>query len=234
MSAPGRAGTKVCPPPAATRPDGFLAALPERARRALVAGAVEREYVADAVLFLAGSPARNLYVVLEGRVRVLRAGGGRPHVVHAEGPGGTLGEVPLFEGTTYPATAVAAEPTRCLVLARDAVLAAVRTDPEIALALLARLAGRVRSLVERMDRRAGQSIVGQLAELALVRHRETGGAPFALGRTQQDVAEELGTVRELVVRGLRMLRESGAVRAAGRGLYVVADEEQLWAMSRRR
>lgn len=230
-------GTEVprLAPPSA----GWLAALPPRARAVLLAGAVERRFAADAVLFLAGAPARALYVVLEGRVRVLRAGAGRAHVLHVEGPGGTLGDVPVFEGLDgaappYPATAVAAEPTRCLLLTRAAVRAAVRADPDVALALLARLAGRVRVLVERADARVGRGTRARLAALLLARHAASRGRAFAIGRTQQEAAEELGTVRELVVRGLRALRTAGVVRAAGGGRYVVVDEAALREVARGR
>ena len=223
------AGTEV---PRPVVPAGWLASLPPRARDALLAGAVERRFGADQVLFLAGTPARGLYVVLEGRVRVLRAGAGRTHVIHVEGPGGTLGDVPVFEGLDgaapgYPATAVAAEPTRCLLLTRAAVRAAVRAEPDVALALLARLAGRVRHLVERADARVARGTRARLDALLIARLAAARGRAFALARTQQEAAEELGTVRELVVRGLRALRAAGAIRAAGGGRYVVTDEAAL-------
>jgi len=205
----------------------FFAGLAEPACRALLAHAVERTYAAGEVLFLAGTPPRGLHLVLDGHVRVVRGAGGRPHVVHEERAGGTLGEVPLFEGTTYPATAVAAAPTRCLVISREAVRAAVGASPDVALALLGRLAARVRLLVERMDARTSRSTLGRLAALAVARHGASGGAPFTLARTQQDAAEELGTVRELVVRGLRDLRARGVLGTAGRGRYVVLDEPRL-------
>ncbi|HEU4630230.1 MAG TPA: Crp/Fnr family transcriptional regulator [Gemmatimonadaceae bacterium] len=229
-------------------PAGFFAELPDRVRRTLLAAAVERRFAAGETLFRAGAPAQTMYVVLDGRVRVLRAGGGRPHVLHEEGPGGTLGEVPLLEGLPaaasgagageaaaseraprggYPATAVAAEPTRCLALTRDVVRGLVQREPDVALALLARLAARVRHLVERLDERAAHGTRARLAALVLARHRTTGARSFTLGGSQQEVAEELGTVRELVVRGLRALREAGAIRAAGGGRYVVLDEALL-------
>ncbi|MDF1505866.1 helix-turn-helix domain-containing protein, partial [Roseisolibacter sp. H3M3-2] len=63
--------------------------------------------------------------------------------------------------------------------------------------------------------------------LRLARHAASGGRAFVLARTQQEAAEELGTVRELVVRGLRALRAAGVVRAAGGGRYVVVDEVAL-------
>jgi DNA-binding transcriptional regulator YhcF (GntR family) len=39
----------------------------------------------------------------------------------------------------------------------------------------------------------------------------------------RELAEELGTVRELVVRALAQLRDAGLVASAGRGRYVVRD-----------
>ena len=224
-------------------PEPFFAELPAGVRRMLLAAAVERRFAAGEVLFQAGTRADVMYVVLEGRVRVLRGGGGRPHVLHEEGPVCTLGEVPLHEGVRapagsaargaashaggYPATAIAAEPTRCLALTRDAVRGLVRREPDVALALLARLAARVRHFVDRLDERAAHRTRARLAALVLARHAASGGRTFALGRSQQEVAEELGTVRELVVRGLRALRDAGAIRAAGGGRYAVADEALL-------
>jgi CRP-like cAMP-binding protein len=194
---------------------------------ALLRGAVERHYAPDEVIYLAGSAARSLYLVLEGRVRVMRGDGGRAHVLHVEERGGSLGEVPLFEGVSYPATAIAAEPTRCLVLSREAVLGAIRAEPELSLALLSRLAARVRLLVERLDRNTGHSTVKRLAELLLERHASSKGKSFIIASTQQEAAEEIGTVRELVVRGLRTLRQRGVIAARGGGRYVVTDDAAL-------
>jgi CRP/FNR family transcriptional regulator len=148
-------------------------------------------------------------------------------VVHTEGPGGTLGEVPLFEGGPYPATAVAAEPTVCLVLDRAAVLAAVEVDPALGLAFLRRMAHRVRELVERLDRATAQSVPGRLARFLLARREQVGRDAFTLGLSQAELAEEVGTVREVVVRALRLLRDHGAIRPLGRGRYEVADVERL-------
>jgi CRP/FNR family transcriptional regulator len=221
------AGTKVPPPLGAGAQPWILDALSERTRTALLASAVERRFAAGEILYLAGSPAQWLYVVLDGRVRLLRERHGRALLVHEEERGGCLGEVPLFEGTTYPATAMAAEPTRCLVLHRDVILEAVRTESEFALVVLARLAARVRHLVDRLDRNASHSTLGRLAEHLLARSIASRGRSFTLGASQQQAAEELGTVRELVVRGLRTLRDRGAIVAHGGGRYSVTDEVLL-------
>src|SRR3954465_14906841 len=88
-----------------------LGALSETALRRLAQAATERRYAAGATLYRAGDPPDALYLVLDGSVRVVR--GARPQLLHTEGPGGVLGEIPVFGGGPYPATAVATAPTRC-------------------------------------------------------------------------------------------------------------------------
>jgi CRP-like cAMP-binding protein len=197
------------------------------ARRELCARGVPVRYAAGQVLWRAGGEARGMVTVLRGTVRVVRASLGRERVVHVEGPGGTLGEVPLFAGGRYPATAIAAEATEGVVFTRDAVLAAVRADPALALLLLERMAARVRDLVDRLDRLGSRPVAARLAAHLLERQGDAGGAPFTLGGSQARVAEELGTVREVLVRALRRLREAGAIRSPSRGRFVVVDAAAL-------
>lgn len=208
----------------------LFAGLTPAARRVVASAGVVRRFAPGEALWGAGSDTRGLYVVLHGRVRVVRAPNGRQHAVHEEGPGGTLGEVPLFAGGRYPASAVAAEPTSCLVLDRAALARAVAADPELAFRLLGRLAERVRLLVDRLDRRTAHPVERRLAAFVLVRYhqaRAAGHTSFALGATQAEAAEELGTVREVLVRALRALRAAGTIKTVARGRYEVVDERAL-------
>jgi CRP-like cAMP-binding protein len=206
----------------------LFAGISDAACRELAARSVRRVYAAGEALFMAGAEARGLYVVTSGRVRVVRHGAGRRHVLHEEGPGGTLGEVPLFEGGGYPATAIAGEPTTCLVVGRDVIASAMRADPELAWRFLSRLAARVRTLVERVDGLAARSVPQRLAALLAARHEAAAGrGSVTLGGTQQELAEELGTVREVVVRAVRALCDAGAIEPLGRGRYRVRDAGRL-------
>lgn len=210
-----------------------LRTVPPAALGALAERAVERRYDAGATIFAAGGEPRGLHLVVEGRVRVLRGGGGRPHVIHAAGPGDTLGDVPLFAGGSYPATAVAAEPVRCLLLDHAAISAAIAADPAFAFLLLGRLAGRVRELVDRLDARAARSATERLAEYLLARPRTATVPPrISLGMTQTALAEELGTVREVVVRALLALRRRALIAPLGGGRYAILDEAGLKAVTR--
>jgi len=180
---------------------------------------------ADEVLFLTNSESRGWWIVLEGKVRVVRGDAARQHVVHTEGPGGTLGEVPLVSGGTHPATAIAAEPTSCALFSRPALEAAIAEAPPIAFILARRLADRVRSLVDRLDERSARSVQARLIEFLVACPVQRSS--ISLGMTQQALAEELGTVREVVARELRALIKRGWIQSLGGGRYRIVDAGAL-------
>ncbi|MEO8562329.1 MAG: Crp/Fnr family transcriptional regulator [bacterium] len=194
--------------------------------RRILSAAPRRRFRRGETLWIAGAEARGLVVVLSGRVRVVRAPAGRQYGVHTEEAGGTLGEVPFFAGGRYPATAIATEPTTCLLLDRTTLARAVAADPELAFRWLGRLAERVRGLVGRLDRQT-RSVEQRLAEFLLQRQAAAPSGHFTLAATQAEAAEELGTVREVLVRTLRRFRDAGLVDAPKRGHYVIRDRARL-------
>jgi CRP-like cAMP-binding protein len=191
--------------------------------RAVVATLASRgmlvRYPAGRVIFTAGSAPRGWYVVIEGKVRVVRGTGSRQHVIHTEGPGGTLAEVPLFGGGTLPATAIAAEPTVCALFTLSVIRAAMAESEDVSLMLLRRLALRVRGLVDRLDDRSAQSVRVRLMDFLARRAAASRRGTFSIGMTQHRLAEELGTVREVISRELRELKRAGVVEALGTGRY---------------
>ena len=154
---------------------------------------------------------------------------GREQVFHTEGPGATLGEGPLFDGGGYIASAVALKPTRVLLLPRAAVLDLCRRHPEVALAILAALARRLRRFAELVGDLAFRPVTERLA-----RYLDQTAAPRApakglvvrLELTQAQLAARLGTVRELVARALAQLERAGAIRRMGRRI-VIRDRARL-------
>src|SRR5579862_121409 len=125
---------------------------------ALARRAIEVRFAPNEVIFLAGGRPRGWFIVLEGTVRVVRGSGGRQHVVHTEGPGGTLAEVPLVEDGTHPATGIAVTAARCALLTKPALEAAIAEQPSIAFLIARRLASRVRLLVDRLDSRSARTV----------------------------------------------------------------------------
>jgi len=199
---------------------------------ALASRGTEVRFSANEVVFLTGSKPRGWFIVLDGEIRVVRGSRGRQHVVHTEGVGGTLAEVPLVEGGTHPATAIATTATRCALFTRDALESAIAEQPRIAFLLSRRLAARVRLLVDRLDERSAHSVDSRLVEFLVTRPQPPRASSISLGMTQQALAEELGTVREVVARKLRRLCRLGLLERVAAGRYRIPSRAALVASVR--
>lgn len=143
-------------------------------RLAIVEHAFVCDFEAGKVLWTVDTHLDHLAVVLEGEVRIVREMRGRKTVVHSEGPGGTLGEVPLFASGPTRLTAIAMEPTRCLIITRRGMEIAMAMDPQVVWLMLQRMALRVRILVDRLDHVELQTSRSRLAAL-LVHMAEQAG-----------------------------------------------------------
>ena len=75
-----------------------------------------RKYSAGEIVFSEGEPCAGLFVVESGSVRIFKSSpGGREQVLSIEGPGGSVAELPVFDGGNYPASVVAIEDTGAFV-----------------------------------------------------------------------------------------------------------------------
>jgi CRP/FNR family transcriptional regulator len=215
--------------------DGIAAfdTLPEATTDRIATAVIERRYSRGAVLFRAGNEANGLYFVLSGRVRVSREAGTHLELLHVEERGGVLGEIPVFGGGSFPATAVAVTATRCAQLPLPAVERLLREDPSFARFALRRLAERAASLLRRIDELTASTITSRVASFVLARAERADDGEITLGMSQAELAAELGTAREVVVRSLGALVDTGAIVRTGRSRFAVRRPAMLRAIAGR-
>ena len=208
-----------------------LEGVPDATLRRIATHAVERRYAKATTLFRAGDPADGLYIVLAGRVHVSRENADHVELLHTEDVGGVLAEIPVFGGGAFPATAVAQTSTRCAHLPLGAVQKLLADDPVFVRFALTRLAERSRALLRRIDELTSTTITARVASYVLARAGDSPDVAFALGMSQEELARELGTAREVVVRALRALVDAGAIVRSGRSRFLVANASLLRAMT---
>jgi CRP/FNR family transcriptional regulator len=211
-----------------------LRGLSARVMRRVAAAVVIRRFSRRAVLFRSGDAPAALYFVLSGRVRVARRVAHGSSVLHVETAGGVLGEIPVFGGGSYPATATAVEPVRCAVLAADVVERLLDEEPEYARFALRRMARRARVVLERLDELSDYTVTARVAAYLVARAEENRSPELPLGMSQASLADQLGTVREVLVRALRALCDAGAIRRVGRSRFAVTDPQRLRELARAR
>lgn len=200
----------------------YFRVLSREERAALARRFRPRSFRKGAPIFSEGDPCDGLWLVAEGRVKISRLSPrGREQVLHTEGPGATLGEVPLFDRGGYVASASALTAARLLWLPRRELEALCRQRPEVALAIIATMAGRIRAFASLAGDLALRPISERLGQLLLAEARRAGhagprGIDFILPGTREEIAARIGTVRELVSRSLAALARQGLIAIRGR------------------
>ena len=217
---------------AALKSTSLFGELDDKTLRALAERAIERAYERDEVLFLAGEEARGLFCIVRGAVRAFRESlDGREQVIHVERAGATVAELPVFDDGPYPSTVAAEEETTVLFIDKRDVRRLSLEHPEIALAALKVLAGRLRRCAELVETLSLREVGQRLARFLLAEGRAKGertreGLRVELTHTNQQIAARVGSVREVVSRALTRLQHDGLVRLEGRRL-TIPDEKSL-------
>src|SRR5262245_9521628 len=211
----------------------YLASLPARERADLARRCRVRTFARGAMVFSEGQSAAGVWVVLGGRVRLVRSSPrGREQVLHTESAGATLAEVPVFDGGGYVATAVADDHARLLFVPGSALLALCRRRPDVAFGIIAVLARRLRGFAALIEDLALRDVTARLSRFIVTQARRTGDDVVDLPGTRDDVAARLGTVRELVSRSLAQLRRAGVISVQGRRIRILDERRlQAWAVT---
>jgi CRP/FNR family cyclic AMP-dependent transcriptional regulator len=216
------------PPPAFSLADRlgslpyFRAMSPDRLA-ALARHALCRHFAAQEMILIQGEAISGLWVVEEGRVKVFRLSpDGREHILLLVGPGESFNDIPALDGGPNPANAVALSEVTAWTLSPDDLLAELRADPDLALAVIGTLSQRMRGLVQQIEDLALYSVTARLARFLLKQMTDTSlSGP---GVTRATIAAHLATTPETVSRSLRTLEEIGALRFDRQRIIIVRED----------
>lgn len=211
---------------AVLRKTPLFASLTDAELQALAARATRKRFQKDEQLFAEGDPCTGLYLVAAGRIRIFKlSASGREQILAVEGPGSSFAELPVFDGGDYPAAASALEDTEVLFVSRKDFQNFCREHPDVALKVIAVVGSRLRRLVGIIEELSfttvRQRLITAILRLAEASHtRSKEGVHIELPKSHQDLAAELGTVRELVSRNLSRLQAEGFLELEGRKIVV--------------
>jgi CRP/FNR family transcriptional regulator len=204
----------------------LFASLTEAEMQALAARTSRKRFGQGEDLFAEGDPCAGLFLVASGKIRIFKLSpSGREQVLAVEGPGSSFAELPVFDGGNYPAAASALEDTEVLFISRKDFQNFCREHPDVALKVIAVVGSRLRRVVGIIEELSFTTVRQRLIALIL-RLAQADGTPSKEGirveltKSHQDLASELGTVRELVSRNLSRLQAEGFLDVEGRKIVV--------------
>lgn len=205
----------------------FTAARPEEIEQ-LAKVAVRLRKPGGSALIAEGHVPDGVYVVLRGRVNLVRMGdGGRDLILSTLGPGDVLGESCAFDRAGMSTSAVAATPVELLRVPAEAVAAHVRREPETMIRLVRLLGDKLRDIENVASSLALHDVEERLRRtLARLCLRQGRRAPATTGwilapvPTQSELARMVGSCRETVSRTLSAMARNGLVSSSGRRMLI--------------
>jgi CRP-like cAMP-binding protein len=216
----------------------LFAGLSPKEHDTIAALAEIRTYATRKRVVTQGDPARALFAVVRGRLKVVSSGpDGRDAVLGIMGKGEVFGEVALLDGGPRSATVTALEPCELLIIERDAFMTFLERSPSVAVKLLKVLAGRLRRLSHRSEDAAFLDVPSRLARSLIDLASRFGEREppddirITLKISQQELGDLIGAARESINKHLKDWKRRGYLKQVA-GYMVIADIEHVRRLAR--
>ena len=181
----------------------------------------EKQYPKGSVIVFEDDPGDALFVVREGRVKVvLVSEDGREVILGVLGVGEHFGELSLIDEQPRSAHVIAMEDSTLLVLRRDDFKRRVEQTPQLAWALLVELSRRLRRADGKIGGLVLLDVPGRIARLILDAAADAGTDTIEKPLTHQTIAQMIGASRETVSRAMSEFQEGGLITVARRRITV--------------
>jgi CRP/FNR family transcriptional regulator, dissimilatory nitrate respiration regulator len=187
---------------------------------------VKKSYGRGETIFFEGDNGTGFYMVDSGKVKIYKMSlSGKEQILHIFGPGEPFGEVPVFNGQPFPATAEALMKSTLLFFPRDKFIQLVHETPSIALNMLAVLSLRLRRFTSQIENLSLKEVPARLAGYLLYLSQEQGNTGvIELEISKGQLASLLGTIPETLSRIFSKMSEEGLIEVEGRTIRIMNHE----------
>ncbi len=193
-----------------------------------------RQLEPGTILFREGDPGSMMYVIRKGRVRIYREQNDSELVLAFLTEGDFFGEMALLEALPRSASASIVEPTTLIEVDAQTFKEMIRRNIEIAVRIMRKLASRVRSLDERLERMASDNGAERVLEVLrwLMPQGTLDGDWIRIGNVvdQLDISAQAGIAPEQGPAVVKALRKAGCMAIDGNDL-LIANAQTLDAYS---
>ena len=206
--------------------------LPDHQIKQVRAIAVEKKIVKSETIFTEGEDAVGFYLVVEGMVKVFKSSlEGKEQILHILGPGEPFGEVPVFIGEKFPASAEPIMNSCFLFFPREDFVNLIAGNPSLALNMMAVLSLRLRQFAAQVENLSLKEVPARLAGYLIYLSQEQDNRDFVtLDISKGQLASLLGTIPETLSRIFSKMSKQGFIQVNDRTIMLL-DHEGLEELS---
>ena len=184
---------------------------------------VTRSYPKNTVLINEGDQANAMYFIDNGKVRVYVSDDqGKEFILNTMGEGEYFGELSLLDDEKRSASVITTEKSAFSIIYKDDITDAIVNNPTLALSLLKNLTSRVRQLTDNIKTLALQDVYGRIRKTLMSLAEDEGDIQVVTEKlTQQDIANRIGSSREMVARILKDLQIGGYIESEKKQIRIL-------------
>jgi len=162
----------------------------------------DKKYKRGQLVFSEGDEGTGFYLVISGRIKIYKLSPeGKEQIMHIFGPGQPFAEVPVFEGSHYPANAEAMENCELYFFPKKGFISLIEENPSLAMNMLASLSQRLKQFSNLIESLSLKEVPGRLASYILYLSDKNGSIDeFKLDIAKSQLASLLGTIPETLSR----------------------------------
>ena len=197
--------------------------LPEEQLEAVAKIAVEKKFGKGEAVFFEGDPGNGFYMVAEGKVKIFKMSfAGKEQILHIFGPGEPFGEVPVFHGQPFPASAETLVKSTLIFFPREKFIALVNDNPSLALNMLAVLSMRLRRFVDQIENLSLKEVPARIAGYLLyLLEEQKSEDSVELEISKGQLASLLGTIPETLSRIFAKMSDEGLIAVDGKKIRIL-------------
>ena len=175
--------------------------------------AIPKRFARNPILFRKGDESNALYLIRAGRTKaVITDEQGKEIVLNTFGAGDYFGEIAFLSGEPRTATVVTATPTEVLILYRRDFKEVLVKHPDVMFEFIKVLIERVRNSTDQIESLAFRDVYGRVRALLNSLAKEEGEKRIISERlTHQEIANRVGSSREMVSKIFKQLQDGGFV-----------------------
>lgn len=209
----------------------LFAGLNENERQLLTQAARKKTYPKNTIILSEGDTTDSLYMVCKGQVKVSIVDEyGKEVILALLGPGEYFGEMTaMADGAARSACVVTREACEMMVLQKDDFRKVVKDNPDIVIALLKKSMERLREANKKIESLALLDVYGRVARLFTNLSKPCNGVQVIEEKlTHQDIANMVGSSREMVSRVLKELSSGGYVTVTHKTITINGKLPYSW------
>ena len=188
-----------------------------------------RKFPKNVTIIQEGDAGDSLFIILAGKVKVYASDdNGREVIIDIFGPGEYVGEM-VLDGGLRSASVMTLEPSTFAVISRTELRAHIVEHPDTAIFLITRLIKRTRKATNNIKTLALMDVYGRVANLLLSLAVEDAGKLVVQERlTHQEIADRIGSSREMISRIMRDLTVGGYIEVHDRTIVMTKQPPAHW------